>query len=198
MGHPVLTGQMLYKAVDFIACRQQAPQLPNLYLSLTDNHACTPSASFLHPGCPFCCQTNSTKALKGIFYVVKWNVITCVISITLSVWFIVNCLCYANLLLLRQIWLLFHFGICFWVIVTLAIKSAIVWVQFVTFWDKGLVCGVIHHNGSQPFLLYELFCDVLEYHALSKIVSVKRCILNKLEFIQWNITLFVIKGGIVR
>jgi len=29
----------------------------------TDNHASTSPLSFLHAGCPFCCQTNSVKAV---------------------------------------------------------------------------------------------------------------------------------------
>jgi len=31
----------------------------------TDNQASTPPLSFLQVGCPFCCPTNSIKALKG-------------------------------------------------------------------------------------------------------------------------------------
>ena len=31
----------------------------------TDNHASTPPLSFLQAGCPFCCPTNSVKALKA-------------------------------------------------------------------------------------------------------------------------------------
>jgi len=31
----------------------------------TDNHASTPTLSFLQAGCPSCCQTNSVKALKA-------------------------------------------------------------------------------------------------------------------------------------
>ena len=31
----------------------------------TDNHASTPPLSFLQPGCPSCCPTNSVKALKA-------------------------------------------------------------------------------------------------------------------------------------
>jgi len=30
----------------------------------TDNHASTPPLSFLQAGCPFCCPTNSVKALR--------------------------------------------------------------------------------------------------------------------------------------
>jgi len=32
----------------------------------TDNHASTPPLSFLQAGCPSCCPTNSTKALKAV------------------------------------------------------------------------------------------------------------------------------------
>jgi len=32
----------------------------------TDNHASTPSLSFLQAGCPSCRQTNSVKALKDV------------------------------------------------------------------------------------------------------------------------------------
>jgi len=31
----------------------------------TDNHASNPPTSFLQAGCPFCCPTNSVKALKA-------------------------------------------------------------------------------------------------------------------------------------
>ena len=31
----------------------------------TDNHASTPPLSFLQAGCPYCCPTNSIKALKA-------------------------------------------------------------------------------------------------------------------------------------
>jgi len=31
----------------------------------TDNHASTPTLSFLQAGCPSCCPTNSVKALKA-------------------------------------------------------------------------------------------------------------------------------------
>ena len=31
----------------------------------TDNHASTPSLSFLKAGCPSCCPTHSVKALKA-------------------------------------------------------------------------------------------------------------------------------------
>jgi len=31
----------------------------------TDNHASTPSLSFLQAGCPSCCPTNTVKALKA-------------------------------------------------------------------------------------------------------------------------------------
>jgi len=33
----------------------------------TDNHASTPSLSFLQAGCPFCRPTNGVKALKACF-----------------------------------------------------------------------------------------------------------------------------------
>jgi len=33
----------------------------------TDNHASTPPLSFLQAGCPSCCLTNSTEALKILF-----------------------------------------------------------------------------------------------------------------------------------
>ena len=32
----------------------------------TDNHASTATLSFLQAGCPFCCLTNSVKALKAL------------------------------------------------------------------------------------------------------------------------------------
>jgi len=31
----------------------------------TDNHASTPPLSVFHAGCPFCCPTNSIKALNA-------------------------------------------------------------------------------------------------------------------------------------
>jgi len=34
----------------------------------TDNHASTPSLSFLQAGCPSCHPTNSVKALKALTY----------------------------------------------------------------------------------------------------------------------------------
>jgi len=36
----------------------------NLHLT-PDNHASTPPLTFLQTGCPFCCPTNSVKALKA-------------------------------------------------------------------------------------------------------------------------------------
>ena len=37
----------------------------------TDNHASTPPLSFLEADCPFCCPTNSVKALKAHYSVYK-------------------------------------------------------------------------------------------------------------------------------
>ena len=39
----------------------------------TDNHASTPPLSFLQAGCPFCCPTNSIKALKAVSVHLFWN-----------------------------------------------------------------------------------------------------------------------------
>ena len=36
----------------------------------TDNHASTPSLSFLQAGCPSCRPTNSVKALKALGYII--------------------------------------------------------------------------------------------------------------------------------
>ena len=56
--------------LDFIGARDSEWQWHQLghmqiYISLqTNNHASTPPLSFLQAGCPFCCPTNSVKALK--------------------------------------------------------------------------------------------------------------------------------------
>jgi len=39
----------------------------------TDNHASTPTLSFLQAGCPFCRPTNSVKALKAKDNCANWK-----------------------------------------------------------------------------------------------------------------------------
>jgi len=45
-----------------------------VYTSLeTDNHASTPQVRFIQAGCPSCCPTNSTKALKAKHHYLRYN-----------------------------------------------------------------------------------------------------------------------------
>jgi len=39
----------------------------------TDNHASTPQVRFIQAGCPSCCPTNSTKALKAKHHYLRYN-----------------------------------------------------------------------------------------------------------------------------
>ena len=50
--------------------------LARLHL-IPDNHANIPPLNFLQGGCPSCRQTNSVKALKGMWYVKEKGVIQC-------------------------------------------------------------------------------------------------------------------------
>ena len=48
----------------------QLGHIMQVCLSLqTDNHASTPPLSFLQAGCPYCCPTNSVKALKANIFI---------------------------------------------------------------------------------------------------------------------------------
>jgi len=51
--------------LDFTEARDSEWQWHVCTLLQADNHASTPPVSFLQAGCPFCCPTNSIKALKA-------------------------------------------------------------------------------------------------------------------------------------
>jgi len=67
-GEPVPEGKT---SLDFTEARDSESQWHQLghmqvCTSLqTDNHTSTPTLNFLQAGCPFCCPTNSVKALKA-------------------------------------------------------------------------------------------------------------------------------------